>query len=305
MNWLPLALIPSALFAVSNYLDKYLLEKYFKFQGNGALIIFSSLIGIVAAPIVLLFDLSALSVAPLTALFITANGMLYVIALLPYLASMRDEETSVAVPLWQLIPVFGYLFGYLFLSETLTLGQIGAGLVVILGALLLSMDFDEARNTLKWRLFLLMSLSSALMALNGVLFKVFAIEVTYGATIFWDCIGLVVIGMLYLIFAPVARREFFEVFRVNGRGALTLNAINEVVNIIAMFILNYALLLAPVALIFLANAAQPLFVLVFGVALTLLVPHLVEERLGSKVLAQKLIAIALLGIGAFLMDYVS
>lgn len=305
MSWLLLALIPSALFAVSNYLDKYLLEKYFKDQGNGALIIFSSLIGLVAIPVILLFDRSALSTPVPLALLIVGNGMLYVLALLPYFAAMRDEDASVAVPLWQLIPVFGYVLGYFFLGETLNQWQVAAGLVVIAGALGLSLDLDVSRFSLKWRTFLLMALSSLLMALNGVLFKYLALDSSYGATIFWDCAGLVVIGLIYLVFAPVARRQFLEVFRRNSGAALGLNGINEVVNIIAMFILNYALLLAPVALIFLANAAQPLFVLVLGVLLTLLFPRIIEERLDRRILAQKVVAILVLAAGTFLMDLAS
>lgn len=305
MSWLLVALVPSALFAVSNYLDKYLIERYFKDQGNGALIIFSSLIGIVALPFILFFDLSALYVGPVAAGLITLNGMLYVIGLLPYFASLRDEDASVAVPLWQLIPVFGYVLGYFILGETLLPLQIGAGLLVIIGALLLSLDLSTERISLKWRTFLLMSLSSLLMALNGVGFKLLALDLSYGATIFWDCVGLIVMGLLYLVFAPVSRREFIEVFRQNSKGALTLNGINEVVNIFAMFILNYALLLAPVALIFLANAAQPLFVLIFGIILTLLFPRVIQESLDRKTLLHKVGAIVVLAIGVFLIDLAS
>lgn len=305
MSWLLVALVPSALFAVSNYLDKYLIERYFKDQGNGALIIFSSLIGIVALPFILFFDLSALYVGPVAAGLITLNGMLYVIGLLPYFASLRDEDASVAVPLWQLIPVFGYVLGYFILGETLLPLQIGAGLLVIIGALLLSLDLSTERISLKWRTFLLMSLSSLLMALNGVGFKLLALDLSYGATIFWDCVGLIVMGLLYLVFAPVSRREFIEVFRQNSKGALTLNGINEVVNIFAMFILNYALLLAPVALIFLANAAQPLFVLIFGIILTLLFPGVIQESLDRKTLLHKVGAIVVLAIGVFLIDLAS
>lgn len=305
MPWLALALVPSALFAVSNYLDKYLIEKYFHDQGNGALIIFSSLIGMVAMPAVLLVDRGGLSLPLSTAVFLTANGMLYVIGLLPYLAALRHEDASVAVPLWQLIPVFGYIFGYFFLGESLNLSQIGAGLIIILGAFGLSLDMDAIRVSIKWRTFLLMSLSSGIMALNGVLFKLLTLNASYGATIFWDSAGLVVIGMLYLIFAPIARKQFFEVFKKNSGAALALNGLNEVVNIIAMFILNYALLLAPVALIFLANAAQPLFVLSIGILLTLLFPHLISEKIEKKVLIQKLAAIVVLAVGAYLLDLAS
>ncbi len=302
MHWLPIALIPSALFAVCNYLDKYLIEEYFKEQGNGALIIFSSLIGVVVLPFIVLFIGSSFLIAPLLALAMVGNGVLYVLALLPYLSALHDDEASVVVPLWQLIPVFGYLLGYLTLGESLSATQLIAGAIIVAGAFTLSLGVRPGEFHVKWKTFALMAFSSLLMALNGVLFKLFALDASYGVTLFWDSVGLIVIGVAYLVFSPSSRHSFIEVFRQNSRGVLTLNGANEVINIVAMFILNYALLLAPVTFVFLANASQPLWVLLFGVILTLLFPHVIAENLDRRTIAQKLFAILLLGIGVFLMD---
>jgi drug/metabolite transporter (DMT)-like permease len=300
--WLPIAIIPSALFAVSNYLDKYLIERYFKDQGNGAMIIFSSLIGVAVLPFVLIFERGVFSLSPATTALMIGNGMLYVIALVPYLAAMRDDDASVAVPLWQLIPVFGYLLGYFFLGESLGSAQVLGGLVVIAGAFLLSLDLSDGWPTLRSRTLLLMAFSSLLMALNGVLFKLFALDSSYGTTIFWDSTGLVVVGILYFIFSQTAREQFLSVLKMNTRGALALNTSNEVVNIIAMLILNYAFLLAPIALVMLANAAQPVFVLALGVTLTLLFPQAISESLARRVLVPKILAILVLVAGVILMD---
>lgn len=93
--------------------------------------------------------------------------------------------------------------------------------------------------------------------------------------------------------------------RRNSGTALGLNTLNEVVNVCGMAVLNFALLLAPVAFIFLAGATQPLFILAYGVILTLLFPKYIEERLDKKAVVQKAVAIAILAIGAFLLDLAS
>jgi uncharacterized membrane protein len=305
MSWFFIALVPPALFAVSNYLDKYLLSTYFKDQGSGALIIFSSLVGLIAIPFILIFQRSVFDLTLSTEIFMAASGALYIIALLPYFASLRDDDASVVVPLWQLIPVFGYIFGYFILGETMSLGQIGAGVLVLAGGFLLSLDFQATKFSVKWRLLLLMALASILMALNSVAFKYFALDASYWVTSFWSYVGLVAVGIGFLVFSKTSRMQFVAVFKVNSLQALGINTINEIVNVVGMFILNFALLLAPVAYIFLAGSVQPLFVLIYGVVLTLLFPKYIEENIERSVLIQKVIAITLMVAGAFLMDYVS
>jgi hypothetical protein len=56
MEWFYIALAAPALWSAVNYIDKYLVEKYFKGGGIGALLIFSSLVGIIVIPFIPLFE---------------------------------------------------------------------------------------------------------------------------------------------------------------------------------------------------------------------------------------------------------
>lgn len=112
MNWFLIALIPPAVWSITNHLDKYLLSKYFKGGGVGALMVFSSLVGVFLLPIIYLLHPEALSVKPINAILMALNGFLYVLAVLPYFYALNKDEASIAVPLFQLIPVFSYVLDY-------------------------------------------------------------------------------------------------------------------------------------------------------------------------------------------------
>jgi hypothetical protein len=64
----------------------------------------------------------------------------------------------------------------------------------------------------------------------------------------------------------------------------------------------YATLLAPVALVLLVNSFQPLFVLAFGVALTLFFPGVAKESLGGTKMLQKGAGIGLMLVGGYLIS---
>lgn len=142
MSWFYLALIPPALYATVNHTDKYLVRRYFPNAGAGSLLIFSSLIGAALFPFILIVKPDVLEVAPLHAILMIGNGILYIVALLPYLWAIQREETSVATPLFQTIPVFGYMLGYVFLGETLTRSEFAGSILILIGAFILSLELD-------------------------------------------------------------------------------------------------------------------------------------------------------------------
>ncbi|MBU4142239.1 hypothetical protein KKE99_05225, partial [Patescibacteria group bacterium] len=88
----------------------------------------------------------------------------------------------------------------------------------------------------------------------------------------------------------------------NKRAVLGWNTTNEVLNIIAKIIMNFATLLAPLALVWVVNGFQPFFVLFFGIIITLFFPRFSKENLLKKHLAQKVIAILIIFIGVYLLN---
>ena len=68
---------------------------------------------------------------------------------------------------------------------------------------------------------------------------------------------------------------------------------------------SFAYLLAPIALVLLTQSFQPFFVLVIGIILTLFFPKISVEKIEAKHLWQKVIAIFITGIGAYMLLFIA
>jgi len=302
MNWFIIALIAPFLWAITNHIDKHLINKYFRKGGVGSIIIFSSLIGIFVLPFILIIHPAVFTIKPILALLIIINGSIYVLSLLPYLYALAEDEASIVVPLFQTIPVFSYVLAFFVLGERLTGIQIIASLLIILGAMVLSLDLNQKKIKFKKKVFWLMFLASFSVALNGLIFKYVAIQEDFWTTSFWEYIGFAILSIILLVFIKSYRDQFLLVIRNNRRVVLGWNTINEVLNIIAKIAMNFATLLAPLALVWVVNGFQPFFVLIFGIIITLFFPYFGKEILVKKYLIQKVIAIAIMFVGVYMLN---
>jgi drug/metabolite transporter (DMT)-like permease len=144
MSWLLIALLAPVLFSVTNHIDKYLIGKYFRGHGGaGALIIFSSLVGVIVAPFILIIEQGVLNISFLQVLLLFVVAALTMLAILLYFYALQRDETSVVVPLFQLIPVFAFVLAYFVLGEILTFSQLGGASLVILGSVVISLTMEE------------------------------------------------------------------------------------------------------------------------------------------------------------------
>src|SRR3990167_1104913 len=243
MSWFFIALFAPALWSVTNHIDKYLIGKYFRGTGTGALIVFSSLIGLFVLPFILLFQVNVLDIKPLNALLVMGGSAVALLAILIYLYSLKKDEASIVVPLFQTIPVFSYVLAYIVLGETLTSRQMLGAVLVILGAISISFDLTEKKPKFKSVVFFLMLVSSFLRAY---------------------------------------RDQFISVIKRSKVPIIGLNALNEIINVIASLCIKFASLLAPLALVWVVNGFQPFFVFIYGVILTLFFPKLGTESLLKK-----------------------
>lgn len=302
MNWFLIALLPPALWSVTNHFDKYLLSRFFKGGGVGALMVFSSIIGLFLLPFIALLHPEVMRFSTVSIL-IAINGFLYILAVLPYFYALQRDEASICVPLFQLIPVFSFVLAYMILGETLTNRQIIGGLLIMFGAIGISLDLSDGKKIkFKKEVFLLMMLSSLLFSLNFLFFKYFAIQSNFWFTSFWEYVGFAIFASLLMFFVKPYREQFVTVLKTNKTTVLGLNGINEITNIIAKISFNYASLLTPITLVWVVNGLQPFFVFLYGVILTLLFPKISQENITKKVLFQKLLAIIVLFTGAYLID---
>lgn len=303
MTWFGYALLAIVLFSLSNHIDKYLVSRYLKGAHPGSLILFSSLFGIVACAGLLLVRPDVLSIPAGDIGLLIVAAVFSTSALICYLYAVRLEEMSVISPLWQMVPVIGYGLGYLFLGEVLSSQQLFAGLLILCGAFLISLDVESSRlPRFKHGVFWLMVLTCTLMALSGIVFKFVARDHSFIISAFWNYLGVALVGILLFLLVRPYRRQFILVLKNNHRGVIGLNLFNEVLGTGGGLLMAFATLLAPITLVWIVGASSPFMTFIWGILFTLFMPKFAEERLTPRVVSQKLVAMAIILIGAYLLN---
>ncbi|KKS29175.1 MAG: hypothetical protein UV83_C0006G0026 [candidate division WWE3 bacterium GW2011_GWE2_43_18] len=298
-----MALLPPILWSVTNHIDKYLLTKFFNKGAVGSVMIFSASVSVLLLPVIAIIHPVVLQQFNLSYLLIVVNGSFYLLATLPYFYALDKDDASLTVPLFQMIPVFSFILGYIFLGEVLDINQILGGIIILVSSVFISLNLADIKKIhMKWDVFLLMVLSSLLYSLNFIFFKYFAVETDFFITSFWEYIGFGLFGLFLLIFIKSYRDGFISVLKTNKTQVLGVNITNEIVNIVAKISFNYASILAPVTLIWIINGLQPFFVFLFGIILTILFPRISKEDISRKTLAQRMFAILAITIGVYLVN---
>jgi uncharacterized membrane protein len=301
-SWFLIALIAPFLFPCANHIDKFLLERCLPEQKVGPIIIGSSLFSGLALPLITMVDPDVGTISLAGIGILTATGILSAAAVICYLHALDLDEASFVTPFYQTIPIFAFLLGYFILDETITPIQAGGSVVIILGALALSLEFGRRRIRFKRKVVGLMLAASFLNAINGVLFKIIAVKSGFWACLFWSFVGQVAAGITLLVFAAAYRRDFVAVLRQRRYSAVVLIGVTEIFFDVGESVTLYATLMAPVALVLLVNSFQPLFVFVLGIAASVLVPELESETLAPKKMLQKGAGIGLMVLGGYLIS---
>jgi drug/metabolite transporter (DMT)-like permease len=296
MPWLGYALLGPVLWAISIHLDKYLVERFFKQTGVAGLLVFSALIGLLSLPPIAYYQPGVASLPLAGVLIIMLAGVLYMAAMLFYLRALQAEEASVVAPFYQAAPLFGFALGYLVLGETLSHRQLLGGAAIVGGALVDSLRFETVGSRFKGRIAALMLACAFSLAISALIFKIFAVRDEFWITTFWTYAGEAVFGFV-LLAIPTCRRDFFAVLRANRGAVLSINAVNEIINLIGSLAARYALLLAPLGLVQAVGSTTSIFVFLIGVLLSLFLPAVSRETMAPMALAQKAAAALLVAIG--------
>lgn len=303
MTWFAIALIGPFLYALTNHIDKILLEKYFKKGGVGTIILISAFLSILAVPIFYLVDPSVLHVGKENLLLMAGVGMLNVGVLWCYLMALKNDEASIVIVFYQLVPLFGCILGFLVLDEILTRLQIAAMALIIIGTTLVSFEIDGA-NKFKFRMGTIVPMTAAafLWALESVIFKFVALEENLWRTLFWEHVMLLLVGAIIFLFVRSYRKSFLIALKSNSVPILSLNVANESLYILGNFASAVAYMLAPIGLVLLAESYQPLFVLGIGIFLTVFFPRITVEDISARHLWRKILAVVITGIGTYLLS---
>lgn len=111
MTWIFFALLAPVLFALTNQIDKTLLARYFSKVKPITLLFYTVIVSLVIAIGIVSFKPSVLNIPVLDAGLMFAGGILFYFAINPFIKALSIEEASRVIPVFQIQPVFAYIFG--------------------------------------------------------------------------------------------------------------------------------------------------------------------------------------------------
>lgn len=303
MNWILLALLAPLAWSVANYLDKYILSHADNKEegGSGGLLVLSALVSLLAALAVFIFhggDVLNLGSQQIGALLL--SGMLEAMYILFYFWALEKESTTTVISLFQFAPAMGLLFGYLMLHEVPDASQFFAVGLILIGTLMISHKKGE-RFSLKGNVFILMLVSTAFVGLYNTLFKLAGENLPFWTGMFWQYIGIGMIGFLLFASIPPYRKQSIDMLTKRSGKMVMFTGLAEGMNILALMATNAALVLAPVALVLSVGSVQPVFVLIEGYLLAAFFPRLFQEEGKTAFTASYLIGILLVCVAGFLI----
>ena len=300
-QWFFLALVGPFLYALTNHIDKNLLEKYFKEDGVMTLLIYSAVLSLILVPIAFWMDPKVLAVSMTNMVVLAGVALLDVVLLWAYLKALESDEPTVVVIFYQLVPVLGVIFGYFILGEVVTEMQLFAMVIIIAGTTIVGFELNDGRLICKKKTVGYMLVACTCWALESTIFKKVALEENVWRSVFWEHLILGMVGIGIFMLSKKSRRGFLMQFKQNSMKIVGLNGLNEALFMTGNMVMAFAALMAPIALVLLVNSYQPIFAMVIGVALAVFFPKLATEKVGKRHLVQKLIAIAITGVGTYIL----
>ena len=298
MNWFLLALAAPLAWSIANYLDKFILSRGESNEsGSGGLMVLSSLMSLlIAFAIFLVYGNSLLTLDSQFVGVLILSGIFEALYILFYFWALERESTTTVISLFQFAPSMGLLFGFLLLKEVPTGMQIFAVLLILLGTLCIVWKKGEPK--MKGIVLLLMLVSTAFVGIYNTLFKLIAEQTPFWTAIFWQYVGIGVIGFLLFVAIPPYRKQ--TLYMIRGK-TLGLTTLAEILNIVALLATNAAILLAPLAVVLSISSVQPIFVLLEGFLIALFFPKLLDQSERPAIKVTYLFGILLVCVGGFLI----
>jgi transporter family protein len=292
MDWATLALVSAAIFGFVSVLDKYIVDRLARNIRTilfimGALSLLFCIPFFFADPSYSTYSLRAIGAA-------VASGLVRGLSLAMLFWVLRREEVSRALPVTQTYPIFVAILAALFLNERVGVLDWVAIVVIVGGAVVLSVR--RAAGGLGGFLlgpsFFLLILSSFGAGLSNFLGKDALSELS---TVQVFTINFFAVGVAILSVSTTrdSVREAWEMLRYRPRH-MPLFVADTLLALLGSYLLFASFSSGPVSGASALNATRPLFVFIYVVIGSRLTPRLVYELLTPRILASKLTAITMI-----------
>ena len=305
MNWLIIAIIAHFVLALVFVIDKYLLSHTHLKPAS-----YAFYVGAFGGLAVLLIPFG-FSIFPINHIMISLlAGTVFILAVFFFYKSIQLGEVSRIAPIiGGMVPIFTFILTYFILNERLTVNQLMAFSLLVLGGVIMAWPRKQARMIsglnkipLIKRLPLAI-LASFLFAGSYVLTKLIFTQHPFLDGFIWMRLGGV-LGALLLFLLPVTRRVILETSKEIKLKTGQLAVFNKIMSGLAFILLNYAIFLGSVTLINALQGVQYIFLLVLTLFLSKKFPQIMEEQINKTAVLQKITAILFIIFGLGVLVYV-
>ena len=290
MNWASIAILSAASFSVVNIVDSHLLSK--RMPGLRALLLLIGCFQLFYGLLIFwIFPLPA-GIGVLPVLVAVASGIFRSTAAIIMLYNLRREDVSRVIPVVYTYPIIVAIIAVLFLGETLAYLQWLAIIIVVAGAVMVSLQQSPSGATI-WlgKPFLLLLGSSLFFALADITSKYALAYISP-----WNMFGitsLCLFGVFWLI--SVRPSVINQLVNMKGRNsALALLTFSESLVPVASVLSFLALERGPVSLVSTIIGSRPIFVVIYALILSRILPGFLKWQSGGGMLALRLVAVAMI-----------
>lgn len=299
MFWLYITVIAYLLFALANIGDKLMVSKY-----KTKPIVYAFYVGILGILGLILIPFGVINPGLSQIFWSLFAGMSFVGALyFMYQALSIGETTRAITILGGTSPIFTFIFSGFFIPEHLTLRELIAFIILIFAIVILSWPPQERKNKkVHHRQTKYALLSGVFYAANYAVSKFTYAHQPFVSGFFWIRIGCVLIALIILLWPKnraVICADLRQPKKQNKIGLLFSVQILGGLGIIGQ---NYALALTSASLVNALQAIQYAFIFILTTILGKKIPSL-KEKLHTKELARKIIAIILIGLGLYFITF--
>lgn len=318
MDWLFLGLSSTGLHAGISVVDKVILERYLK--NSWAYPFFTALflglycLGILTVRLALsVFHPPSVLAGSLALL----PGLLHYGAALLFTLALLQEDASTVAGISQVGPIFGVLWGTLFLGDRFAALNYAGIIVLVVCAVLLAwekpvgaavepdlplrLDQPHNRSRLSRALWLVL-LGALLRSLSDLFTKIAVTDLA-----FWDAFALNRLGMLapalLLFMTPTIRAAVVAPVKRHGPRVILMVAAVEMFALMNLMLVASAYASGPLALVSATQSTVPLFILALTAGVNRLRPGLVPVKNNGLSAWVKLGLCAGIFLGVYLLSF--
>ncbi|MCB9811825.1 EamA family transporter [Candidatus Nomurabacteria bacterium] len=312
LPWVIFSLLSTLSDVCVGFIDELLLQRLstdsttesLDMDAPGQLLLVSGFFGLVISLIVYLAacltDSVTLIFSKVSLVNAVGAGMIEVLWLIPYFYALQRGGALRVTPLFQSVPIFALLFGYVLFAEFPTTIHIVASLFILCGAFLL--NYSPEIKQLDKKTVGLMFLASSLISLGYFLFKDAAEISNFATALLGNGIGMALLSIVIWILWKPYRSQFWNRVRSFKFHIIALQTLNEGLYAISAFFNQLALVFGPsVMLVSTMNSFHPLFTLVIGGVLAKTGIPVYEEAFKGTAKYLKVSGILLIVIGTIVI----